>query len=107
MTCESCGMPAQGRFCKICEQTQRLEDRHGVPADHMDTGDEVDGYCEYDEGELLDALREVADGFDEVPTAALYDATRSGDHPAASTLRNRFGGWPAAVEAAGLRRAEP
>lgn len=36
MSCDRCGMPCKGSRCRICEQAERLEDRYGVPADHME-----------------------------------------------------------------------
>lgn len=36
MTCDMCGMPAQGRLCRECELVEHLEDHHGVPSDHFD-----------------------------------------------------------------------
>lgn len=39
MAGDRCGNPAQGRLCASCEQIEHLEDRHGVPADHIDEED--------------------------------------------------------------------
>lgn len=33
MTCDRCGMPAQGRLCKDCARMEHQEEYYGVPAD--------------------------------------------------------------------------
>jgi len=43
MTCDRCGMPCQGAMCRDCEMMDHLEDRHGVPADHIDEEDDGEG----------------------------------------------------------------
>jgi hypothetical protein len=52
---------------------------------------------DYTDGELIDAFRQV---YDRQPyqrmSQATYDRERPDDFPAATTIHNRFGGWPEA-----------
>jgi hypothetical protein len=43
MTCQRCGMPAQGDLCRDCERMEHQEARYGVPADHIDDNDDEEG----------------------------------------------------------------
>lgn len=63
------------------------------------------GTYQYTERDLIDALREFAVTVDETPTYRQVDA--ADDMPATSTYENRFGGWNAALRAAGLTLNQP
>ena len=57
----------------------------------------------YSDREILDHIRRLADG-DEPPTVTDLDADPQA--PCRRTVRNRFGHWNAAVEAAGFESRE-
>lgn len=40
MTCQRCGMPAQGDRCASCRQVAHNEERHGTPAENMERRDD-------------------------------------------------------------------
>jgi len=56
------------------------------------------------ESTCIEALREAAETLGKSPTKAEYEALER--TPASATIRNRFGGWNAAKEAAGLETYE-
>jgi hypothetical protein len=66
-----------------------------------DDGEQTTQWCDYSDGELLDAFRVV---YDRQPyqrmSKAVYEEYRPDDYPAAGTILKRFGSWPEAREAA-------
>ena len=57
----------------------------------------------YTDGDLLEAIRQVVKTVGYVPTSGTYNeiAKANGGMPSLATINNRFGGWNAAVRAAG------
>jgi hypothetical protein len=58
-------------------------------------------HCKYSKNELKQVLRQLADEIGHPPTQAELDARE--DLPHSSTYKTRFGGWNAALQAAGLK----
>jgi len=42
MSCDNCGMAAQGRLCRTCELSEHQEDYYGVPEDHFEDDADVE-----------------------------------------------------------------
>jgi DNA-binding CsgD family transcriptional regulator len=58
----------------------------------------------YTDHDLISAIRRVAEEIGDVPSSTAYDQTaRRLGLPSLPTIANRFDGWAAAVEAAGMR----
>lgn len=67
------------------------------------TGDDSSGRERISDADMADAIRTVAARAGRVPTASEYrEISREAGLPSVQTIQNRFGGWKAAVRAAGM-----